>query len=155
MGELCIRGNIVTPGYWNNSVKTNNTIKKGWLFTGDFVYMDEDGYLYMKGRKNDMYISGGENIYPQEIEAHLETLTGIKKAVVLSMKDEKWGEIGVAFVTVEDKDITVEDIREELQGTLVSYKHPKYIFFLDEIPLTSVGKVSRKDLLRYFNSIKT
>lgn len=117
--------------------------------------MDEDGYLYMKGRKNDMYISGGENIYPQEIEAHLETLTGIKKAVVLSMKDEKWGEIGVAFVTVEDKDITVEDIREELQGTLVSYKHPKYIFFLDEIPLTSVGKVSRKDLLRYFNSIKT
>ncbi len=155
VGELCIRGNIVTPGYWNNSVKTNNTIKKGWLFTGDFVYMDEDGYLYMKGRKNDMYISGGENIYPQEIEAHLETLKGIKKAVVLSMKDEKWGEIGVAFVTVEDKDITVEEIREELKETLVPYKHPKYIFFLNEIPLTSVGKVSRKDLLRYFNSIKT
>ncbi|MEE4001749.1 class I adenylate-forming enzyme family protein [Tenacibaculum sp. FZY0031] len=155
VGELCIRGNIVTPGYWNNSVKTNNAIKKGWLFTGDFVYMDKDGYLYMKGRKNEMYISGGENIYPQEIEAHLETLTGIKKAVVLSMKDEKWGEIGVAFITLENKEITIEAIRVELKETLVSYKHPKYIFFLDEIPLTSVGKVSRKDLLRYFNSINT
>ncbi|WP_440120605.1 class I adenylate-forming enzyme family protein [Tenacibaculum sp. Ill] len=154
VGELCIRGEIVTPGYWNNSVKTSNNIKKGWLFTGDYVYKDEDGYLYVKGRKNDMYISGGENIYPQEIEAHLESLNEIKKAVVLSVKDKKWGETGIAFVTVVNKNITVEKVRLQLKKTLASYKHPKYIFFLDEIPLTSVGKVSRKDLLRYYNSIK-
>lgn len=154
VGELCIRGEIVTPGYWNNSVKTSNNIKKGWLFTGDYVYKDEDGYLYVKGRKNDMYISGGENIYPQEIEAHLESLNEIKKAVVLSVKDKKWGETGIAFVTVINKNITVEKVRLQLKKTLASYKHPKYIFFLDEIPLTSVGKVSRKDLLRYYNSIK-
>ncbi|WP_431108319.1 class I adenylate-forming enzyme family protein [Winogradskyella poriferorum] len=155
IGELCIKGNIVTPGYWNNSVKTNNNIKRGWLFTGDFAYRDNEGYLYIKGRKNDMYISGGENIYPQEIETHLESLKDIKKAVVLSVKDEKWGECGIAFVTSTNKTITAQDVRALLKDKLVAYKHPKYIFFLDDIPLTSIGKVSRKKLLKYFNSVKT
>lgn len=155
IGELCVKGDIVTPGYWNNSVKTNANIKKGWLFTGDFAYKDNDGYLYIKGRKNDMYISGGENIYPQEIEAHLESINTIKKAVVLSVKDEKWGECGIAFVTATHKHLTAEDIRTALKHSLATYKHPKYIFFLDDIPLTSIGKVSRKKLLHYFNSVKT
>lgn len=155
VGELCIKGDIVTPGYWNNSVKTSNKIKKGWLFTGDFAYSDEEGFLYMKGRKNDMYISGGENIYPQEIEAHLEQIKDIKKAVVLSVKDEKWGECGIAFVTSTNKDLSATEIREELKTNLVAFKHPKYIFILDEIPLTSLGKVSRKKLNKYFNVIKS
>lgn len=155
IGELCIKGDIVTPGYWNNSVKTSNKIKKGWLFTGDFAYCDEEGFLYMKGRKNDMYISGGENIYPQEIEAHLEQIKDIKKAVVLSVKDEKWGECGIAFVTSTNKDLSATEIREELKTNLVAFKYPKYIFILDEIPLTSLGKVSRKKLNKYFNVIKS
>lgn len=155
VGELCIKGDIVTPGYWNNSVKTSNKIKKGWLFTGDFAYSDEEGFLYMKGRKNDMYISGGENIYPQEIEAHLEQIKDIKKAVVLSVKDKKWGECGIAFVTSTNKDLSATEIREELKTNLVAFKHPKYIFILDEIPLTSLGKVSRKKLNKYFNVIKS
>ena len=155
VGELCIKGNIVTPGYWNNSVKTSNKIKKGWLFTGDFAYSDEEGFLYMKGRKNDMYISGGENIYPQEIEAQLELVKGIKKAVVLSANDETWGECGIAFVTTTKDDISVEYIREKLKSKLVAFKHPKYIFILDDIPLTSLGKVSRKHLYSYFNTIKS
>ncbi|WP_178986219.1 class I adenylate-forming enzyme family protein [Winogradskyella helgolandensis] len=153
VGELCIKGDIVTPGYWNNSVKTSNKIKKGWLFTGDFAYCDDDGFLYMKGRKNDMYISGGENIYPQEIEVQLELINDIKKAVVLSVKDEKWGECGIAFVTSESEALTVLDIRKTLTKNLVAFKHPKYIFILDDIPLTSLGKVSRKKLFKYFNSI--
>lgn len=155
IGELCIKGNIVTPGYWNNSVKTQEKIKQGWLFTGDYVFKDEEGYLFMKGRKNDMYISGGENIYPQEIEAHLETFKNVKKAVVLSVKDKKWGERGIAFLTTLNEEVTVAEIRNFLKETLVAFKHPKYIFILNEIPLTSVGKVSRKKLLKYFNSIKT
>lgn len=156
VGELCIKGNIVTPGYWNNSVETNNKIKKGWLFTGDFVLSDADGFLYMKGRKHDMYISGGENIYPQEVETQLEALKGIKKAVVLSAKDHKWGECGIAFVTTSKKDaLSVTQIREFLKQTLAVFKHPKYIFILDEIPLTTLGKVSRKRLYNYFNSIKS
>lgn len=155
VGELCIQGDIVTPGYWNNSVKTNNIIKKGWLFTGDFAYCDTDGFLYLKGRKNDMYISGGENIYPQEVEAVLEDNTDINKAVVLSMKDEKWGQCGIAFVTATNEDLSVVGIREYLKRNLVAFKHPKYIFILDEIPLTSLGKVSRKKLFSYFNQIKS
>ncbi|MEM5565039.1 class I adenylate-forming enzyme family protein [Psychroserpens sp. AS72] len=155
VGELCIKGDIVTPGYWNNSVKTSNKIKKGWLFTGDFACTDDEGFLYMKGRKNDMYISGGENIYPQEIEVQLELIKDIKKAVVLSIKDKKWGECGMAFVTLVNDDLTVIKIREELNKNLVAFKHPKYIFILDEIPLTSLGKVSRKKLFKYFNEIKT
>ncbi|MGJ8591318.1 MAG: class I adenylate-forming enzyme family protein [Aquaticitalea sp.] len=155
VGELCIKGDIVTPGYWNNSVKTSNKIKKGWLFTGDYVYSDAEGFLYMKGRKNDMYISGGENIYPQEIEAELESIDGINKAVVLSVKDEKWGECGIAFITSSKENLTVTDIRAELRATLVGFKHPKYIFILDEIPSTSLGKVSRKKLFAYFNAVKS
>lgn len=154
VGELCIKGDIVTPGYWNNSVKTSNKIKKGWLFTGDFAYSDNEGFLYMKGRKNDMYISGGENIYPQEIEVKLEQIKDIKKAVVLSVKDEKWGECGIAFVTSANKALSVINIREALKTNLVAFKHPKYIFILERIPATSLGKVSRKKLYTYFNAIK-
>ncbi|MEM9686927.1 MAG: AMP-binding protein, partial [Bacteroidota bacterium] len=107
IGELCIKGNAVTPGYWNNSVKTKDKIKKGWLHTGDLACKDNDGYLYLKGRKDDMYISGGENIYPQEIEWFLEQLPDIRKAVVLSIKDKKWGACGIAFVTVTHRDVSV------------------------------------------------
>lgn len=153
VGELCIKGPIVTPGYWNNSVKTNEKIKKGWLFTGDYVTRDGDGFLYMKGRKDDMYISGGENIYPQEIETQLEALKGIKKAVVLSTTHNTWGQCGIAFVTSSKKDMSVAKIRAFLKTNLAPYKHPKYIFILDKIPLTSLGKVSRKQLYNYFNSI--
>lgn len=155
VGELCIKGDIVTPGYWNNSVKTNNKIKKGWLFTGDFAYSDTEGFLYMKGRKNDMYISGGENIYPQEIEAQLEAMDTIDKAVVLSVKDDKWGQCGIAFVTKIGKDLSVAQIRAFLKPNLVAFKHPKYIFILDDIPQTSLGKVSRKQLLKYYNTISS
>lgn len=155
VGELCIKGDIVTPGYWNNSVKTNNKIKKGWLFTGDFAYADDEGFLYMKGRKNDMYISGGENIYPQEVEAQLEDFEDITKAVVLSVKDDKWGQCGIAFVTTSNKELSVIQIREFLKANLVAFKHPKYIFILDDIPTTSLGKVCRKQLYTYFNTINS
>lgn len=155
VGELCIKGDIVTPGYWNNSVKTSNKIKKGWLFTGDFAYSDAEGFLYMKGRKNDMYISGGENIYPQEVEAQLERFKDINKAVVLSINDEKWGQCGMAFVTSHNKELSVEAIRRFLKINLVAFKNPKYIFILDDIPTTSLGKVCRKQLYTYFNTINS
>jgi len=152
-GELCIKGDIVTPGYWNNSVETRNKIKEGWLHTGDLACADNEGYLYLKGRKDDMYISGGENIYPQEIELVIEQLEGVKKAAILSIKDEKWGACGVAFVAVEDTSVSVETLRNHLTDKLVSYKHPKYIFLLEDIPLTGLSKVSRKKLYQYFNSL--
>ena len=152
VGELCIKGKAVTPGYWNNSVQTKDKLKKGWLHTGDLACKDKDGYLYLKGRKDDMYISGGENIYPQEIELLLEQLQGVKKAVVLSARDEKWGACGMAFVAMENP-VPVVEIRSFLEARAAAYKHPKYIFVLDEIPLTSLGKVSRKKLYHYFNTL--
>jgi len=153
IGELCIQGDIITPGYWNNSVATRDKIKDGWLHTGDLVCTDSEGYLYLKGRKDDMYISGGENIYPQEIEFCIEKLIGIKDALVLPIKDQKWGSCSIAFVTCKDELITSERVRDFLKANLADYKHPKYIFILDEIPLTSLGKVSRKKLYEYFNSL--
>jgi fatty-acyl-CoA synthase len=153
IGELCIQGDIITPGYWNNSVATRDKIKEGWLHTGDLACRDSEGYLYLKGRKDDMYISGGENIYPQEIEFCIEKLIGIKKALVLPIKDQKWGSCSIAFIVCNDNLITVEKIHSFLKTNLAEYKHPKYIFILDEIPLTSLGKVSRKKLYEYFTSL--
>lgn len=153
IGELCIQGDIITPGYWNNSVATRDKIKEGWLHTGDLACRDSEGYLYLKGRKDDMYISGGENIYPQEIEFCIEKLIGIKKALVLPIKDQKWGSCSIAFIVCNDNLITVEKIHRFLKTNLAEYKHPKYIFILDEIPLTSLGKVSRKKLYEYFTSL--
>lgn len=153
VGEFCIKGEIVTPGYWNNSVETSNKIKKGWLHTGDYVYKDKDGFLYLKGRKDDRYISGGENIHPQEVSNKLLEFNGIIKAVVLSMKDDVWGQCGVAFV-VTKKDITEIMIQNFLKKNLVKFKHPKHIIILNDIPVTSVGKISRKKLLNYYEIYK-
>ena len=153
IGELCIQGDIITPGYWNNSVATRDKIKDGWLYTGDLAYSDSEGYLYLKGRKDDMYISGGENIYPQEIEFCIEKLQGIKTALVLPIEDQKWGSCSIAFVTCSDPLITSEKVRDTLKANIAKYKHPKYIFILDEIPLTSLGKISRIKLYEYFNSL--
>ncbi|RTY89764.1 long-chain fatty acid--CoA ligase [Flavobacterium sp. RSP46] len=153
IGEICLKVPIVTPGYWNNSIETTNKIKADWLYTGDLAYKDSEGYLYLKGRKDDMYISGGENIYPQEIELVLEKHKNINKAVVLSIKDNKWGACGIAFLTIHNADLAVDEIRMYLKKNIADYKQPKYIFILEEIPLTSLGKVSRKNLYNYFNSL--
>jgi len=154
LGELCIKGDVVTPGYWNDSVLTHNKIKEEWLHTGDFVYEDDEGYLYIEGRKDDMYISGGENIYPREIEKCLESFDAIEKAVILSVNNEKWGQVGVAFVKLKNQETTIKEIKNYMHTSLCSYKHPKHIILIEEIPLSSLGKVSRPDLLRLYKSLK-
>ncbi len=154
IGEFCIKGEVVTPGYWNSSVETASRIKKGWLYTGDYVFQDSEGFLYIKGRKDDMYISGGENIYPQEVATKLLQHEHIVKATVLSVEDAIWGQCGVAFVVVKNN-ITEKEIERFLKHNLVAFKHPKHIILLNDIPLTSVGKVSRKKLLGYYKHFKS
>jgi fatty-acyl-CoA synthase len=151
VGEICIRGDVVTPGYWNKSHESFNKIKEGWLHTGDLAYKDQEGFLYLKGRLDDMYISGGENIFPQEVEMALLKVQGVKQAVVLKHFDEKWGDCGIAFITVFDLSINESTIRQALSNYLAKFKHPKSLFILDEMPLTGVGKISRKQLWSYFN----
>lgn len=154
IGELCVKGDIVTPGYWNNSNATKDKIRGGWLHTGDLAYEDKDGFLYLKGRKDDMYISGGENIYPQEVEDVLERIDGVARASVFGVEDEQWGYCGIAFIEIKNNGVTVERVREYLRKNMTRYKHPKHIFVMEDIPLTSLSKVSRKKLRQYYSSLK-
>ncbi len=121
-GELCISGNVVTPGYWNNSAYTFQKIKDGWLHTGDIVRMDAEGFMYVIGRKNQLYISGGVNIFPLEIEEMLVKRELVKEAAVIGVEDEQWGEAGVAFVE-KNKISSEAEILEQLRGYLASYKN--------------------------------
>jgi len=153
-GELCIRGNIVTPGYWNNSAYTLEKIKQGWFYTGDIVRMDTEGFMYMVGRKNQMFISGGENIYPQEIENVLLKKNFVKEAAVIGVKDEHWGEVGVAFLVGNNQNLTEEEMVEKLTIHLASYKIPRHIIFLDSFPKSGIGKIDRKKLRKMYKLIK-
>lgn len=145
-GELCLRGHIVTPGYWNNSSYTHKKIKNGWLFTGDIVKRDESGFLYVLGRKNQIYISGGENIHPSEIESILNQMDGILEVAVVGVEDEDWGEIGVAFVVLQNKKLQEKDIISHLRLYLASYKIPGEIVLLDSLPKSGLGKINKREL---------
>ena len=149
LGELRIKGDIVTPGYWNNSVATKDKIKNFWFHTGDLAYRDEEGFYYLKGRIDDMYISGGENIFPQEIENILLKHPVVKSALVIPMKDDLWGVKGVAFLQTS-KDLSEEKVREFLKDKLAKFKHPREFIFLNDFPITGFGKISRKDLKRMY-----
>lgn len=149
-GELCIHGEIVTSGYWNNSVATKDKIKNGWFHTGDLAMKDEDGFFYLKGRIDDMYISGGENIFPHEIENVLKNHPEILNVQVIPFDDEIWGRKGVVFIKASNSKMQKEDLQEFMKDKLAKFKHPKEFIFLDEFPLTGFGKVSRKDLIRIY-----
>ena len=152
-GELCLQGNIVTPGYWNNSAYTLEKIREGWFYTGDMVKMDQEGFMYMVGRKNQMFISGGENIYPQEIENILLKRNFSKEAAVIGVKDENWGEVGVAFLVGNNQNLTEEEVVERLTIHLASYKIPRHIIFLDAFPKSGIGKIDRKKLSKMYKLI--
>lgn len=153
LGELRIKGEIVTPGYWNNSVATKDKIKNSWFYTGDLAYRDDDGFYYLKGRADDMYISGGENIFPQEIENVLNQHPMISRSLVMSVKDEVWGKKGIAFLETKDE-ISDQEIREFLKDKLAKFKHPKEFILMKTFPVTGFGKVSRKDLKRMYQNQK-
>lgn len=150
-GELCIKGPIVTSGYWNNSVATNNQLKHGWFYTGDLAYRDEEGYYFLKGRKDDMYISGGENIFPQEIEQIINQHPDVEKAVILPVDHDVWGKTGAAFIKTSNHELTDQDVKGFLKDKLAKYKFPKQYFFIADFPTTSVGKISRKELYKLFD----
>ena len=146
-GELLLKGPNVTPGYWKNDEATENTIVDGWFHTGDVVSRDDDGYFYVIDRIKNMYISGGENVYPAEVEHLIRKLPGINDLIIIGVPDEKWGEAGKAFI-VKEKDIQIneKDILDYCRANLAKYKIPKYVEFIDELPKNDAGKVDRKKL---------
>jgi fatty-acyl-CoA synthase len=148
VGELIIRGPNLMQGYWNRPEATAEAFSGGWFHTGDLARMDGEGYLYIVERKKDMYISGGENVYPAEVENLIYELPQVAEAAVIGIRDEKWGEVGCAVVVVkEGRSVTADEIIDHLKGSLAKYKIPKRIVFIERLPRNAAGKVL-KNILR-------
>jgi len=147
VGELLLRSPVVTPGYWGKEEETKKAISGGWFHTGDMVKYDEEGFFYVVDRKKNMFISGGENVYPADVERFLLTNENIKEVVVIGVPDEQWGEVGRAFIVLNDG-ITSDmiDFFEYCRGKLAKFKVPKYFEVIKEIPKNEAGKVDRARL---------
>lgn len=149
VGELWLKSPVVTPGYWRKEKETSESITGGYFHTGDLVRKDEDGYFFVVDRKKNMFISGGENVYPAEIEAFIYTNPAVKEVAVIGVEDEKWGEVGKAYVVVKkESTLTGEEVIAWCKGNLAKYKIPKYVEITGEIPKTEAGKVNKKQLLK-------
>lgn len=148
-GEVIVRGPNVMAGYWNKPEETAKALGGGWYHSGDIAVEDEDGYLFIKDRIKDMYISGGENVYPAEVENALLDVPGVREAAVIGVPDEKWGETGRAFVVLfpDATGLAGRQIREHLKDRLAGYKLPAVIEVVDELPRTTTGKI-QKHVLR-------
>jgi long-chain acyl-CoA synthetase len=147
IGEVCVRGKHVMMGYWKNPELTAKALKGGWYHTGDMGYLDERGYLFLTDRKSDMIISGGENVYPNEVENAIYTHAGVLECTVVAASDERWGELVHAVVVLRaGVVVSPEEIIEHCRLTLAGYKCPKRVTFVESLPKTAVGKISRKDV---------
>jgi fatty-acyl-CoA synthase len=142
VGELIWSGPQIFSGYWKNIEETEKTLKNGWVYTGDMAMEDEEGYYYIVGRKKNMFISGGENVFPPEIEKAIYEFDEIHEACVIGVPDPVWGEVGKAVVSLkEGKLIDRDKIISQLKNKLAHYKVPKYIQIIDELPKNNVGKI--------------
>ncbi len=148
IGEVVVRGSIMMNEYWQDPEKTRETIREGWLHTGDMARMDEDGYFYLIDRARDMYISGGENVYPAEIERVLRNHPHIEDVAVVGVPDDRWGEVGHAFVIPKPgADLNPDNVIAFCDTRLARFKWPKKVFFVQDLPRTALGKI-RKTVLR-------
>jgi fatty-acyl-CoA synthase len=144
-GELLIRGPHVMSGYWKSPDATAEAIRDGWLWTGDLAVEDEEGYFTIKGRSKDMFISGGENVYPAEIESVMLAFDGVAEAALVGVPHEKWGEVGKAWVVVRPgADFSEEAFGAFLAQRLAKYKLPQSIEVLEKLPKTAIGKIDKK-----------
>ena len=147
VGELLIKGPNLMQGYWNRPQANEEAFVDGWFRTGDLARMDEDGDLYIVDRKKDMFISGGENVYPAEVEDAVYELEQVAEAAVIGVPDEKWGEVGKAFVVVKDGvSLSEAQCLDHLKTKLAKYKIPKSVVFLEALPRNAAGKVLKKTL---------
>jgi O-succinylbenzoate-CoA ligase len=150
-GELIIRSESVMKGYWNLPQATEETIKDGWLHTGDIARMDEEGYFYITDRKKDMIISGGENVYPAEIEKVLHSHHKILEAAVIGMPSQEWGESPRAIVVPkENESLTEQEVIDFCNGKLARFKMPKAVVFTDTLPRNPTGKILKWKLREQF-----
>lgn len=146
-GEILVRGPSVMAGYWGDPEATAAALRDGWFHTGDVGHFDEEGWLYVDGRIKDMIISGGENVYPAEIENVLAECDGIAEVAVVGRPDQRWGEAVVAVVVPRaGSTLTERDVLGALEGRVARYKHPRAVLFVERLPRTALGKVQKADV---------
>lgn len=147
VGELIVRGDNVTPGYFQNEEESKRVLKDGWLFTGDMARMDEDGYLFIVDRKKDLIIRGGFNLYPRDVEEILSTHEGVSEVAVVGIPDERMGEEMVACVVKKPGSaVTETELIQFCQQRLAKHKTPRKVFFLEQLPRNGVGKILKTHL---------
>lgn len=153
VGELLIRGPNITPGYWNNPEATAKSFVDDWLKTGDAARMDEEGFVYIVDRWKDMYISGGENVYPAEIEDVLYQLPEVAEAAIIGVPDERWGETGKAVLVLKpDQTLEPDAVIAHCLANLAKFKVPQSVAYIDALPRNATGKVLKRVLRDQFVS---
>lgn len=151
VGELTLAGPHLMLGYYQRPEETAKTLRDGWLWTGDLARQDEDGFFYIVGRSKDMYISGGENVYPIEIETVLYQQPEIAEAAVVGVPHERWGETGLAAIALKPgRTLEPEDLRARLKRVLAGYKVPGHYLFLETLPKSAAGKMLKPQIRRLF-----
>ena len=147
VGEIYIKGPNITPGYWKKEEATKDSFEDGWLKTGDAAYFDDEGFLYIVDRWKDMYISGGENVYPAEVENVIYQLPQIAEVGVIGIDSSKWGETGKAYVALKPScELSAEEITDHCLKNLAKYKIPEAIEFIEALPRNATGKVLKRTL---------
>jgi fatty-acyl-CoA synthase len=151
LGELWVKGPNVTPGCWNRPEANRTSFTDGWLHTGDATRIDEDGFYYIIDRWKDMYISGGENVYPAEVENVLHQITAIAEAAVIGVPDPQWGEVGMAIVALKPgQSLSEAQILKHCAANLARFKCPRLIRFVDALPRNATGKIHKPTLRENF-----
>ncbi len=151
VGEIIVRGDNVMKGYWKLPEETSETIRNGWLHTGDMATVDEEDYVFIVDRKKDMIISGGENIYPREVEEVLYAHPSVLEATVIGVPDQRWGEAVKAIVVLSPGEtVSEEEVIDFCKKNLASYKKPKSVEFVDTLPRNPLGKVLKKELRKKY-----
>ncbi len=147
IGELCARGENISPGYFEMPDQTAETFRNGWLHTGDMALMDEDGYVFIVERKKDLIIRGGFNVYPKDVEEIIHQLPGVQECAVVGVQDEFMGEEVMAYIVpAAGAELTVEQVIAHCQEHLAKYKTPKFVEFISDMPKTTIGKIQKKEL---------
>lgn len=154
IGQLIVRGPQAMIGYWNRPFETQKKLKAGWIYTGDLFSQDTEGFFYFHGRADDMIVSGGENIYPREVEEVLYRCPGVQEATVVGLSDPKWGQIVAAFVVRSNPGLTAAELDAHFCASedLAPYKRPKRYEFLENLPFNPSGKVLKRELVARYDT---
>ncbi len=153
-GQIFLKGPTITPGYVERPEATAQAFQDGWFATGDFGYLDKDGFLFVLDRRADLITSGGENVYPAEIESVLHSHSDVKQAGVCGQPDPQWGQVPVAFVVLNaGSTVSTQELLDYMAQKLARYKQPRAIYFVEQLPYTSSGKLLRRELLRLLQTL--